>query len=106
MLYHVQYYDLGNKYNPIQYQMSKSIRVKVWQQIGNLSVGDMIDNWNDKNISLGYEPCFIFIKYENLEEKEILEHNFSHAIVDTKKFNIHKTTYSNNSNIIVIDCDH
>ncbi len=104
MLYYIQYYNLSEKYNPIQYQMSTNIVIKFWQQVDELSIGTMIDNYKFPHETNGYEPCFVFIKYETDQEKKQLEGIFSDDLVDVKQFKLSTRDYATCNNILVVQC--
>lgn len=101
MLYYIKYYIVTEKFNSIEYQMSNEIHIKYWQQIDSLSIDNMINEYNYKP-NYSYKPCFIFIKYENEDEKNKLTYIFKDKIINIDKFNIYSGHNTIKENIIII----
>ena len=104
MLYYVQYYIITEKFNPVKYQMSNDICINIWQQVNKLSITDMIEDYQFKNNTSGYKPCFIFIKYENDQEKKILESIFKDDLTNINQFNVCTSIRTIIDNIHIIKC--
>ncbi len=100
MLYYVQYYINTEQNYPVSHQIGNEILIKSWQQVMNLQVNDLIENYDNKKSN--YQPMYLFLKYENNKEKTIIDNLFKPNILPTSNFNIVVNIFQTTDNIIVI----
>ncbi len=102
MLYNIQYYIDSNPNYTVKYQQCNEIIFNIWQQVPNkLEISTLIEQYIDKKDEI-YVPYYIFFKYENDREKNLINTIFKDKIVDINSFNIITLRYGDISNIIVI----
>ena len=101
MLYYIQYLIITEPHYPVSHQMGHDINIKCWQQVSSLKLDDLVNDYmfNQQN---GKEPVFIFFKYENDNEKNLLNNVFKNSIVESNKFNIYTNLTQLKENIIVV----
>lgn len=87
MLYYIKYYIFTEPKYPINHQITNDIIIDTWQQVLKLDLNYLIDSYKFKEDNY-YMPYFVFFKYENQMEKDILINNFKDKIVDTNTLNI------------------